>query len=123
MKVLCTSLARTCASALIGLVLALVAVSAADAAPGRNGPVLRAGNAPGVLASLHAQWAKSPACTLSAAGVDNPRPDDGGAAGEPAAGLADGQRRAAVTLLPPRRLGSGALAGPARLDRPPKTEA
>ncbi|MFH6786070.1 MULTISPECIES: hypothetical protein [Methylobacterium] len=116
-----TSLARFCATALVGLGLALLAVSAADAAAGRPQPVLRAGHGASPMASLHAHWVKSPACTLTAAGVDTPRPDDGSAASTNLACPAEDPSARAATLMPPRRLGTLVQAGAPLPERPPKT--
>ncbi|KMO16659.1 hypothetical protein [Methylobacterium platani] len=115
-----TSLARFCATALLGLGLAFLAVSAADAAVGRTEPVLRAAHGASPMASLHAHWVKAPTCTLTAGGVDNPRPDDGGAASLAQACAGDGPAASAATLLPPRRLGALAREGAALPERPPK---
>ncbi|TGD93159.1 hypothetical protein [Methylobacterium nonmethylotrophicum] len=118
-----TSLARFCATALLGLGLALLAMPAAQAASGRAEPVLRAAQGASPMASLHAHWVKSPACTLTAGGVDNPRPDDGGAASITLIGPADGPAAPAATPLPPRRLGTPVRAGAALPERPPKPRA
>ena len=118
-----TSLARLCATALFGLGLAILATSAADAGPGRSEPVLRAAQGLSPMASLHARWAKSPACTLTATSVDVPRADDGSTASAPLAAPAEGPAALAVTLLPPRRLGSLVRAGATLPERPPKTGA
>ncbi|TNC11988.1 hypothetical protein FF100_17245 [Methylobacterium terricola] len=115
-----TSLARLCATAFLGLGLAILAVSAADAAGGRPGPVLRAAQGASPMASLHAHWVKAPACTLTAGGVDNPRPDDGGAASMNLACPGDGPGASGATLMPPRRLGSLVREGAALPERPPK---
>ncbi|WP_355290094.1 hypothetical protein [Methylobacterium sp. EM32] len=115
-----TSLARFCATALLGLGFALLAMSAADAAGGRPEPVLRAGHGASPMASLHAHWVKSPACTLTAGSVDNPRPDDSGAASATLACPTDGPADPAATLLPPRRLGALVQAGAPLPERPPK---
>ncbi|GJD62895.1 hypothetical protein MPEAHAMD_3054 [Methylobacterium frigidaeris] len=75
------------------------------------------------MASLHAHWVKSPACTLTASGVDNPRPDDGGAASVILAGPAEDTAAGAAALRPPRRLGALVQAGAALPERPPKRSA
>ncbi len=118
-----TSLARLCATAFLGLGLAFLAVSAADAAPGRPEPVLRAAHGLSPTATLHAHWIKAPTCTLTAGGVDNPRPDDGGAASMNLAGPGDDPAAGTTTLMPPRRLGALVQAGAALPERPPKGRA
>ncbi|MBY0295663.1 MAG: hypothetical protein K2X71_06440 [Methylobacterium sp.] len=80
-------IARTCAAALMGLALMLVAAPMAEAATGRAGPVLRATSfAPTLQLSLQALRMAKPgrdaACAVSAPGVEHPRADDGGG-GEP----------------------------------------
>ena len=79
-------------------------MSSADAASGRPQPVLRAAHGASPMETLHAHWVKSPACTLKATGVDNPRPDDGGAASATLACLAEGPAAGGSVLLPPRLL-------------------
>ncbi len=98
-------------------------MSAADAASGRPEPVLRAGHGASPMASLHAHWVKSPACTLTATSVDNPRPDDGGAASTNLACPAEDPAAGAATPMPPRRLGALVQAGAALPERPPKAGA
>ncbi|MGX7706903.1 hypothetical protein [Methylobacterium sp. Gmos1] len=115
-----TSLARFCATALLGLGFAFLAMSAADAAAGRPQPVLRAAHGASPMASLHAHWVKGPACTVTASSIDNPRPDDSGAASATLACPADGPASPAAALLPPRRLGAPVQAGTALPERPPK---
>ncbi|WP_288587085.1 hypothetical protein [uncultured Methylobacterium sp.] len=117
------SLARCCATAFLGLGLALLAMSAADAAAGRPEPVLRASHGASPMAALHAHWVKSPACTLTAGGVDNPRPDDGGTASTNLACPAENPAAGAATLMPPRRLGALVQARAALPERPPKDRA
>lgn len=98
-------------------------MSAADAAAGRPEPVLRAAHGASPMAALHAHWVKSPACTLTATSVDNPRPDDGGAASPILACPAETQAAGGATLLPPRRLGARVQAREALPERPPKAGA
>lgn len=95
-------------------------MSAAEAAAGRPQPVLRAAHGVSPMASLHAHWIKAPSCTLTAGGVDNPRPDDGGAATMNLGCPGDGPGASAATLMPPRRIGAGLREGAALPERPPK---
>lgn len=95
-------------------------MSSADAASGRPQPVLRAAHGASPMQSLHAHWVKSPACTLTATGVDTPRPDDGGAASATFACPPENPMAGEAALLPPRSLGIPVQAGAALPERPPK---
>ncbi|MGF3024423.1 hypothetical protein ACQVP2_16550 [Methylobacterium aquaticum] len=112
---------RFCATALLGLGFAFLAMSAADAAGGRPEPVLRASHVASPMAALHAHWVKIPACTLTAGGVDNPRPDESGAASPNLACPCEKPTAGVATLTPPSRLGVLVQAGAALPERPPKT--
>ncbi|WP_244424557.1 hypothetical protein [Methylobacterium nodulans] len=115
-------LLRRAATALLGLIVAVLAVSAASAAGERGGAVMRAVTPQMIDASLHADLPTLPLrCITSVSAPGEPtRGCDEGAQGPSPIMAQPPAVSASVLILPPRHLGSCPLPCGMRLDRPPK---